>query len=105
MKPRERFLSALRRKVPDSVPKHIRFTPEYRELLVEKIGTTNYEEYFGLEVRRVGLKPYRGKLDFSKYYGDPPENACFDDWGLPFLQGTEYHKRLECYPMRNLRTV
>ncbi|MFB0522857.1 MAG: uroporphyrinogen decarboxylase family protein [Candidatus Bathyarchaeia archaeon] len=105
MEPRERVLAALHRRMPDRVPKQIRFTPEYRRLLLAKIGTTDYEEYFDLEVRRVGLKPYHGKLDFARYYDDLPQNLCFDDWGLPFLRNTEYHKRLELYPMQSLETV
>ena len=109
MRPRERVLTALRRDgIPDRVPRNIRFTPEYREILREKIGTTNYAEYFDLEVRRVGLKPSRRNLEkaFSDYYGDKlPSEVQFDDWGLAFVPNTEYHKRFELYPMQNLKTV
>jgi len=44
-------------KEPDKVPKYIRFTPEMKVEVFEKIGTDNYEDYFGIEIRRVGFKP------------------------------------------------
>ena len=52
MSSRDRVLTALSREKPDKVPKYIRFTPEMKVKLHEKIGTDNYEDYFGIEIRR-----------------------------------------------------
>jgi hypothetical protein len=70
MTPRERVLTTLSRKEPDKVPKYIRFTPEMKVKAHDKIGTHKYEDYFGIEVRRVEFKPAKKLPDFSSYYTD-----------------------------------
>lgn len=52
MPSRDRVLTTLSRKEPDKVPKYIRFTPEMKVQVHAKIGTDNYEDYFGIEIRR-----------------------------------------------------
>jgi len=104
MTPRERVLTTLSRKVPDRVPKHARFTPEAKRKLREEIGTDNYEDYFGIEIRRVGFKPTKREIDFSVYYPALPENTYFDDWGIPFVEGSEGHEKRELYPMSRFTT-
>lgn len=66
----------------------------------DKIGTDNYEDYFDIEIRRVGFKPAKRLPDFSSYYGESlPKNTYFDDWGIPFVTGSEGHVKRELYPM------
>ena len=105
MSSRDRVLTALSREKPDKVPKYIRFTPEMKVKLHEKIGTDNYEDYFGIEIRRVGFKPAKKLPDFSSYYGESlPKNTYFDDWGIPFVTGSEGHVKRELYPMATFQT-
>ena len=105
MTPKERVLTTLSRKEPDKVPKYIRFTPEMKVKVHDKIGTDNYEDYFGIEIRRVGFKPTKKLPDFSFYYDDSlPKNTYFDDWGIPFVTGSEGHVKRELYPMAPFKT-
>jgi len=105
MIPRDRILTTLSRKEPDKVPKYIRFTPEMKVKLHEKIGTDNYEDYFGIEIRRVGFKPTKKLPDFLSYYDESlPKNTYFDDWGIPFVTGSEGHVKRELYPMATFKT-
>lgn len=55
--PRDRVLTTLFHKELDKVPKYIRFTPEMKVEVFEKIGTDNYEDYFGIEFVGWGFKP------------------------------------------------
>ncbi len=105
MTPRNRVLTTLSRREPDNVPKHIRFTPEMKLKMRDKIGTDNYEDYFGIEIRRVGFKPAKKLPDFSTYCDESlPEDTDFDDWGIPFVAGSEGHVKRELYPMATFKT-
>ncbi|MFQ6065728.1 MAG: uroporphyrinogen decarboxylase family protein [bacterium] len=71
----------------------------------ETIGTDNYEDYFRIEIRRVGFKPVKKLPDFSSYYGKSlPKNTYFDDWGIPYVTGSEGHVKRELYPMAAFKT-
>ena len=105
MTPRDRILTTLSRKEPDKVPKYIRFTPEMKVKVRNKIGTDNYEDYFDIEIRRAGFMPTKKPLDFSSYYSESlPKKTYFDDWGIPFVTGTERHVKRELYPMATFKT-
>jgi hypothetical protein len=56
--PRERVLRAVSRQKPDKVPKDTSwgFTPAVMEKFKQKTGCDDPEEYFGVEVRFVGLR-------------------------------------------------
>lgn len=105
MPPRERVLTTLSHREPDKVPKYIRFTPEMKLKVSEKIGTDNYEDYFGIEIRRVGFKPAKKFSNFLPYYPQVPPNTYFDDWGIPFVTGSEEHEKRELYPMAAFKTA
>ena len=105
MTARDRVLTTLSRRQPDKVPKYIRFTPEMKLKVRDKIGTDNYEDYFGIEIRRVGFRPAKKLPDFSAYYGESlPKNTYFDEWGIPFVTGSEGHVKRELYPMATFKT-
>lgn len=55
MTPRERVLRAIRREVPDRVPKEMGFTPAAYDRFVKETGHTDPAEYFGMETRYVGF--------------------------------------------------
>jgi uroporphyrinogen decarboxylase len=69
------------------------------------VGDLNYEDYFSLDVRRIGLRSSQRIFDYHSYYKELPEGIEFDDWGLPFKPGTDYHERLEKYPMKDFKTI
>jgi len=54
---RERVLQAVTRHKPDKVPKDISwgFTPTVMETFRQKTGQEDPEEYFGVDVRFIGL--------------------------------------------------
>ena len=104
MTPRDRVLTTLSRKEPDKVPKYIRFTPEMKVKVRESIGTDNYEDYFEIEIRRVGFKLTKKLPNFLSYYGESlPKNTYFDDWGIPFVTGSEDQMKRELYPMAGFK--
>ena len=94
--PRERVLKAMRREVPDRVPKYADFSPPIYDLFVEKtgvpkssrspwsvwstfpvvsyredMGISDPAEYFDYEVRIVEFGETKRKVDFSRYL--PPD--------------------------------
>ena len=73
MTPRERVFTTLSHKEPDKVPKYIRFTPEMKVRVRDKIGTDNYEDYFGIDIHRVEFKPAKEFFNFSYYYRELPQ--------------------------------
>jgi len=102
--PRERVLTTLLHREPDKVPKYIRFTPEVKCFLRDEMGIDNYEDYFGIEIRRVGFKPAREVPDFAKYYTNLPPDTEFDDWGIPFVAGSQGHLKRELYPLAKFKS-
>jgi len=105
MSPRNRVLTTLAHKEPDKVSKYIRFTPAMKIKVHKKIDSDNYEDYFGIEIRRVGFKSCKNPPDFRPYYDELlPEDTYFDDWGIPFVRGSEGQVKRELYPMADFET-
>jgi uroporphyrinogen decarboxylase len=114
--PRERVLRAVSRQKPDKVPKDTSwgFTPAVMEMFKQKTGCDDPEEYFGVEVRFVGLDlpPERVKSAeqdrrevFGLYYKDLPNNAEITEWGTAHLPGTFYHFTQLIPPMRPFSSI
>lgn len=92
MTPRQRVLMALRRQVPDRVPKWIdyeSFAPKLMEVFRQKTGASDPAEYFNYEMRSVGFKATNRRGGLEKYIpAILPENAEIDwDWGNVFERG------------------
>jgi len=88
MTPRERVLTAMKRQVPDKVPRRLEygsFIKPLWEIFYQKTGATDPEEYFTYEIRNVGFKPTgkHRKKELSKYLPENLEENCFIDleWG------------------------
>lgn len=101
MTPRERVLTALRRKVPDRVPKHIRPSPALTDSLREAIGTRDIDGHFGLEIRFVALDGLGEPPDVRPYLGALPEGAVVGPWGTVSARGSFYHFSRQIAPMRD----
>ena len=83
MTPRERVLTAIRRKVPDKVPKNMRCCPEIIELFKKKTGSESMDDYFEYDLRFVQYAPCEHKENFSKHINisDIPEGGFLSEWG------------------------
>lgn len=105
MKPRDRVLTALRRQVPDRVPREMGFTPPVLEEFRRRTDATDLADYFDFEVRTVTLAPTRQQVDFSPYLGPLPSNAWVNEWGIGHVPGSLYHFHDYVHPLRNVSTV
>ncbi|OGV74588.1 MAG: hypothetical protein A3K19_05770 [Lentisphaerae bacterium RIFOXYB12_FULL_65_16] len=54
--PRDRVLTAIAHREPDRVPYNLRLISDLLPVAQAQIGTTDYAEYYGHDVRYVGLK-------------------------------------------------
>jgi len=105
MTPRERALAALRRRVPDRVPRELGFTPPMQEEFRRRTGATDPAEYFDFEVRTVELAPTRQQVDFSPYLGQLPPDAWVNEWGIGHIPGSFYHFHDYAHPLEDASTV
>lgn len=99
MTPRERILTALNREVPDRVPKDALFTPPVLKTFQEKTGANDPEEYFGMELRRIRVRPTRKKVDFTPYLSEFPPGTIIDEWGVGHAPGSLHHFTRGIHPM------
>jgi uroporphyrinogen decarboxylase len=101
MSPRERVLTALRRQRPDRIPKTFGLTSALVETCKQKIGTSDYENYFELEPRWAGTNGTKSKNDFSRYYTDRPDIKDVSEWGVGYESAHFYHFSNMVHPLRN----
>jgi len=107
MTPRERVLTALRRRTPDRVPKSFGWTPPVWALLREKLGDVHPYDYFGVETRPVGPVPSLEPGDFRRYFAglDLPPTLLVDEWGMGEIPDPEVHYTTYVYPLARASTV
>ena len=123
MTPRERIRRAVTREkncLPDRVPKDISwgFSPAVMDTFRQMTGCREPEEYFGIEVRFVGLDLPPEKAEISaqerreihgRYFTHLPREAQaqleISEWGTATLPGTFYHFNSIVYPMRSFSTL
>ncbi len=109
---RERVLKAVNRQKPDKVPKDISwgFTPTVMDTFKRMTGQSDPEEYFGVDVRFIGLdlppqmvdESVRMRRDlFGKYFPGVPDTLEISEWGTGQLPGSFYHFVQFMQPMRN----
>lgn len=105
MKPRDRVLTAMRRRVPDKVPREVVFTPPMMEEFRRQTGASDPADYFDLEVRSVSLAPSRKQVDFSSYLGPLPPGAWVNEWGIGHVHGSMYHFHDYVHPLEKISSV
>jgi len=106
MSPRERVLTAMRRRVPDRVPKEWSFTPAVQEEFERQTGATNAAEFFGFERRGVGFRGPEQLPDFSPWFPEGrPEGTTFNEYGSGHPPAGFYHFTGRIYPLERARTV
>jgi len=104
MSPRERLLTAMRRKRPDRIPKSLSLTPALEDEFRQRTGSQSPSEYFRLEPRSVGIGPTRNQRDFSAYLKDVPDVGSHDEWGIGYISAGFYHFWRMVHPLRDART-
>ncbi len=106
MEPRQRILRAMRRQIPDRVPREAVFTLPVEESFRLRTGAADYETYFGMDRRSVTFRRPQPPADFSDYLKDIviPGDGIVDEWGNIFVSGPHYRTTNYLYPMRNLKT-
>jgi len=126
--PKERLLTAMRRQVPDRVPMTMSFTPHKLAEFRERTRAEDPAEYFGFEVRSVGLAlapeqaealeqarqqtdylPYLGplasasqKARFLPYLEPLPSGAFVNEWGIGIVPGSTANYADYVHPLRNM---
>jgi uroporphyrinogen decarboxylase len=116
MTARERVRTALRREVPDRVPRHVSWTPPARQALRQYLGDVAPEDAFRLDVRHAGPSQ-RSTADerqrrFAPYFGPhnlpdgvPYEGLLLDEWGMGQVPHAEVHYTQYVYPLTGVDTV
>ena len=107
MEPRERILCAMRRQIPDRVPREAVFTIPVEDEFRLRTGTSDYESYFGMDRRWLSFRRPQPPADFTLYHhGIPPHPGAFnDEWGNLIVKGLHYRTYDYIYPMRSLQTA
>lgn len=107
MPPRERILKAMRRQVPDRVPREAVLTLPVEEEFRLRTYASDYETYFGMDRRTVQYRRPQPAADFSAYMEGHtiPEGAFSDEWGNLVVQGSEYRTTDYIFPMKALTSV
>lgn len=107
MSPRERILKAMRRQVPDRVPREAVFTIPVEEEFRLRTYASDYETYFGMDRRTVQFRRPQPAADFSAYMKGRtiPERAFSDEWGNLVVPGYKYRTTDYIFPMKTLNTV
>jgi uroporphyrinogen decarboxylase len=106
MEPRERILRAMRRQIPDRVPREAVFTIPVEEEFRLRTGASDYESYFGMDRRWLSFRRPQPPADFTPYHqGITPRAGAFpDEWGNLIVKGLHYRTYDYIYPMRSLQT-
>lgn len=102
---RERVLTAMRRRVPDMVPKTFALCPSQMDRFRAETGATSPADYFGFETRSVGLRGSRQQTDFSRWLGDT-RGMRVDEWGVGWQTTPDsMHFEKMIHPLRNAATA
>jgi uroporphyrinogen decarboxylase len=82
--PRENLLRTLRRQGFDSVPIDMSLCPSQVDAFKKKFGHTDYQAWFKISHRAVGMPMKRQFQDGCKLYPreEIPANAVIDEWGV-----------------------
>ncbi len=100
MTPRERVLTAMRRQVPDKVPKTAGFTPAVQAKFEQMTGQTSPAEYFGFEPRGVGFRGPKEPTDWSPYFPQGlKQGTTISEYGTAHEPGDFYHFWKHVYPL------
>lgn len=103
---RERVLKALRRDIPNQVPRYFTLCPSQIEKFKRKTGREDYEEYFGFEVRFVSIRPTKLKTEFRSFIGEIPPRTWVDEWGVGHeRRNINFHFEHLIHPLKGAKSI
>jgi uroporphyrinogen decarboxylase len=107
MTSRERVLTALRRQVPDRVPKNFGWTEPVLALIRSKIGAGDPYEFFRHDTRHVVPRPSAHPGDFAPYFAglNLPPDTRIDEWGMAEIPDPGVHYTTYVHPMARLTSA
>lgn len=106
MTPRERTLTALRRRTPDRVPMYMEFSPPVMDTFRAATEAEDPADYFDLDVRQVTFRPSQSTADFSSYLGELPPDSNVNEWGVGEVRGSGWSHFVDfVHPLRNVQTI
>jgi uroporphyrinogen decarboxylase len=122
MDSRTRVITAMHRQKPDRVPVDLSWglSPKIMDLFHEKTGAHDPDDYFGTDVRFVGLEMSRGfgsimteedydpdwgkkEAEFRKILGEMPARSSVTEWGTGHIPGSEHHFTRMIFPLQNAK--
>ncbi len=124
---RDRFLAAMRRGVPDRVPRNLAFglAPAQMHVFRERTGAQDPFDYFGIDTRMLSLELHGGqdfrigdsafyptgpkqtelRARFQAYQRDLPSDATITEWGIAHLRTDAWHMTHMVPPLANVEQV
>lgn len=99
MTQRENLLRAMRRQNPDYIPLYFQLCPSLQKAFEERTGKTDYEAYYGFDMRTFRLPPTQHPNDYTPYHKNLPAGSFIDEWGVGRVPGSVAHFNKMVSPM------
>ncbi len=102
---RQRVLAAMRREIPDRVPKTFSLCPSQMQTFKRRTNASDPAEHFGFEVRSVSAGPTRQVNDFSPWLGDT-SLLRVDEWGVGWsTTESSFHSEMMRHPLQSAQSA
>ena len=96
---RENFLQAMRRQNPEYIPLYFQLCPALQQEFKNRHGISDYEEFYGFDVRTFRIAPTQHPNDYTKYHRNLKPGSFIDEWGVGREPGTVAHFTKMVSPM------
>jgi uroporphyrinogen decarboxylase len=106
--PRDNLLRTLRREGFDNVPVDLSLCPSQEKKFRKLTGKSDYEEYFGVPLRKNWVPLKRQAAEWRSFYREElPLSTDFDDWGVAHSRGSDaaFHMTRMHHPLKGERTL
>lgn len=97
MTPRERVLTAMRRQVPDRVPRRLEygsFVEPLMEIFYKKTGAEDPAEYYNYEIRDIDFNATKRRYGLEKYIPENIPKGAFIDWEWGNIEVSGHYKNI-----------
>ena len=105
---RERLVMALRRHIPDRVPRELYLSPSVKQALQVAMGNEDLVAAFDLDMSWERLCGYAASIhqpDFAHYFDTIPEGATYSEWGEMWYPSGFYHFSGQKKPMARFTSI
>ena len=103
MTSRERVLTAMRRQMPDRVPRYVSFVAQAEKMVQQHFGIVDMLPFTRIDIWRVAANPSVLKTDFSHFHSRP--GVVWDEWGRGRIWDADFHYAEYLYPLEHAETV